>query len=158
MKILPLLVGILLVALICSPVLAMSKSELIASYELAQDDDVFQSFFPSQYGTVSELIKGSMMPTPTPTPDIGSWISPTPIPITPTPEPPRENPTEQFSSSIEGSLKEDRIPTSTPTSFFAYKNHTAEDIALDVFSLTFFNKPDRPLKCCGNITIRGQIQ
>jgi hypothetical protein len=70
MKLWPFLIGIILIcALVSSPVLAMSKSDLIASYH-DESRKVFKPpIFPEEYGTIKDLRNWSIKPTPVPT-----WI------------------------------------------------------------------------------------
>jgi hypothetical protein len=67
MKLWPFLIGIILIcALVSSPVLAMSKSDLIASYH-DESRKVFKPpIFPEEYGTIKDLRNWSIKPTPVP--------------------------------------------------------------------------------------------
>lgn len=70
MKIYPLLIGIILIcALVSSPVLAISKGELIASYHDDSRKVLKWPVFPEQYGTIKDYMNWSIKPTPVPT-----WI------------------------------------------------------------------------------------
>jgi hypothetical protein len=68
MKIWPLLISIILIcALVSSPVLAMSKSDLIAAYHDDSRKVYKPPIFPEEYGTIKDFSNWTIKPTPVPT-------------------------------------------------------------------------------------------
>jgi hypothetical protein len=118
-----LLIGCILVifAIVCSPVLAISKLELIAFYKGEPAPDMSVGVVIINYTTLS--------PTPTPTPYIPSaWAIPTPVP---------SSEKSYFpswfipSSQVSPSIYPTPTPTPTPVSTPSVLNTCPPDIPID---------------------------
>jgi hypothetical protein len=169
---------VVILTLVCSPVLAISKADLLASYE---DSGYTQSFFPYQYGPISVFINGSIkQPTPTPTMSVeeakeqhhyrdmypakpgDSFII-----LSPDLEDTWDDPITCASCEnwtpppgVEPHFMPSPPPTPLPQIpvWNQERWNPAYDSALDALSRQLFNRPFLPLKCCGNTSIKGQIK
>jgi hypothetical protein len=155
MKTLLHLIGILVILVILSsPALAISKSELMAHYRTTPESPAYPENNPisakdpgpvcSQSCLCKSPDNGAIVPCICGAVDtsiyyqvITTCYDPTPTPI-PTPQ----------------------IPSWYPKSRFIMKNpnaEAAEDLSRENFARIYFNTFFLPPMCCGNVSIRGQV-